>query len=410
MAGTCHPPGWCLPVKATSIFVITLLFVSAIVQTTYAATAEGVRRVLLTGDIYPCPVLDLCKTDPLYEYTALQTREIDEKVAQRYTRLYFPRTREILYGYSMLFFVDSDMSPFSGKQVGAMVDAVEGGHVGTLWTFGPHYGSAQSSMLERVIPHEMSAGFNSWAWGHRFYRVSFTRGLPPVFTPFIELGLENVRAYGCGQLTPRQGTTIWGDMIPFRWPWMLSWEYGGDGGMCWAAADDLDHPFWERTTYGFSENKYPVDILANIITHTVGGELPEDILVPIRIRRELFEYNHLRSLFVTILEFVEKFGADTGTLYDELLRVDGGIVSEAKNSYMMGEYEEALSGIRLGNEEVEILVDKALRARERALLWIFVVEWLAVSGTTMLSGFALWTLMVKRRMYKEVGTSRYLTG
>jgi hypothetical protein len=363
-------------------------------------------KVLLSGDIYPCPVITLCVIDPLYEYVPLQTREIPQDDAKRYARLYFPRTRELLFEYSMLFFVDCDMSPFSGKQVSYMLQGIEEGHLGTFWTFGPHYGSVASSDLQQVIPHEMSKDFNSWAWGHDFYRVIFRRERPPVFTPFVELGLENVRAYGCGQLSPRIGTTIWGDMLPWRWPWMVTWEFGGTGGLCWVAADDLDHPFWERTTYGFTENKYPVDILANIITYTVGGELPDDVLLPIYIRRELQDFNNGRNLFVSVLEFVEKFGADTGELYDELLTIDAGVFMDAKVAYMEGDYPDALSMAKVGNEEIKVLVDRALEARERALMWIFVIEWLTVSGTSMISGFVLWTLMVRRRIYREVETTR----
>ena len=113
-----------------------------------------------------------------------------------------------------------------------------------------------------------------------------------------------------------------------------------------------------------------------------------------------------RNLFVSVLEFVEKFGADTGELYDELLAVDAGIFMDAKVAYMEGDYPDALSMSKVGNEEIKVLVDRALEARERALLWIFVIEWLTVSGTSMISGFVLWTLMVRRRIYREVETTR----
>ena len=53
-------------------------------------------------------------------------------------------------------------------------------------------------------------------------------------------------------------------------------------------------------------------------------------------------------------------------------------------------------------------MERALDARERALLWIFVIEWLVVSGASMVSGFVLWTLMVRRRVYREVETTRLL--
>ncbi len=365
-------------------------------------------RILLAGDIFPCPVILLCVVDPAFDYTPIQTREIPHSEAQRYIRLYFPRTREELNEYSMLFFVDSDMSPFTVKQIADMVDSVREGWCGTFWTFGPHYGSVVACTLEQVVPHEMSMPFNQWAWSTAFYRVSFRRGMPPVFTPFVDLGVENVQAYGCGQIVPRSGTLIWGDLVPFGWPWMVSWRFGENGGICWVAADDLDHPFWSRETYGFCHNLYSIDILANIVTYSVGRELPGDIMVPIHIRREFLEYHQARGLFVSILEFAEKFGADTSRLYGEMLEIDRGVVRRARDGYLDGQYDEALADIRVGNQLVRDLCERGLKARERALFWIFLVEWFVVSGTSMVSGFVLWTLMIRRRIYREVGTTRLL--
>jgi hypothetical protein len=190
---------------------------------------------------------------------------------------------------------------------------------------------------------------------------------------------------------------------------MVSWRFGGDGGLCWAAADDLDHPWWSRETYGFSENKYAVDVLANIVSYTAGRQLPEDIMIPIKIRRELFDYAGAKNLFISTLEFVEKFGADTGPLYEELLDFEERIVEPAKEAYLMGSYAEALETIGAANEEVIRLVDLALEQRKRALFWIFLVEWLVVSGTSMITGTVVWTLMVRRKVYREVGRTRLIS-
>ncbi len=363
--------------------------------------------VILVGDIYPCPVIVLCHMDPRYDFVPIQTREIPYMEAGRYVRIYFPRTTEDLYDYAMLFFVDPEMDAFNGPQVAAMIDAVERGECGTFWTFGPGFGSIVSCDLQRVIPHEMSKGFGQWARGSSFYRVIFDRDLPRVFTSFLKLGLEDVRGYGCGEITTRLGSTVWGEMVPFQWPWMVSWKFGGSGGHCWVAADDLDHPWWSRETYGFSENLYSPDVLANIITYSSGLELPEDVLVPITFRRELFAYQSAKSLFVSTLEFVEKFGANTGVLYGELLDLESGAASRAKSLYLGSEYDGALSEIRLANSRAEELIVMALKARERALFWVFLIEWFAVSGVSIMSGYVLWTLMIRRRVYREVRSTRF---
>ncbi len=49
---------------------------------------------------------------------------------------------------------------------------------------------------------------------------------------------------------------------------------------------------------------------------------------------------------------------------------------------------------------------ESVRIRRRALMWIYLTEWLVVTGTAMFCGFVLWTLMVKRRLYREIETTK----
>jgi len=49
---------------------------------------------------------------------------------------------------------------------------------------------------------------------------------------------------------------------------------------------------------------------------------------------------------------------------------------------------------------------KAVKIEERALFSIYLIEWFTVTGTAMLSAFILYTLMMKRRYYREVKITR----
>ena len=57
-------------------------------------------------------------------------------------------------------------------------------------------------------------------------------------------------------------------------------------------------------------------------------------------------------------------------------------------------------------EEIEGLRADALRLKDQALAWVYLVEWLVVSGVFLLCGFVLWTVMIRRRLYREVSTTR----
>jgi len=88
----------------------------------------------------------------------------------------------------------------------------------------------------------------------------------------------------------------------------------------------------------------------------------------------------------------------------------------------LGESEEALQTARRSFVDLELEESKsradavvdmlneayslAFEARDDALFWIFVTEWLAVTATGLICGFVIWTLMIRRRLYREVGITR----
>ena len=59
------------------------------------------------------------------------------------------------------------------------------------------------------------------------------------------------------------------------------------------------------------------------------------------------------------------------------------------------------------NEAKTIVKEAKLEAKDEALFWVYVIEWFTVSGTGMMCGAILWTLMVRRAAYREVGTTRF---
>jgi hypothetical protein len=48
----------------------------------------------------------------------------------------------------------------------------------------------------------------------------------------------------------------------------------------------------------------------------------------------------------------------------------------------------------------------ARKAKDAALFWVYVIEWLVTAATPFISGFVLWTLMLRRRLYREVTATR----
>ncbi len=381
------------------------------------AEQEGDRiKVFLIGEVYPqeCPLPLLFDDDPLYDYVAIRTREgpagkLTHDMKMRYIRLYFPRSEGELRKFSMIFFVDADVSIFSGKQSQQMFDAISEGSAGSFFTFGPEFPSVQSSILGRVVPHDMSVPLDM-DWTHRSYKVRFVRGLPPVFTPFIELGVEGAVGIGCGFLEPRTGAKAWGYLVPERYgPWILEWKYDGNGGNCWVVADDLDHSWWgniHASIHGLSENPWAMDIMSNLILYSADRELPEDVVIVSKARDGFWEYRTEKSIILSLMDWVERFGASTDSFARELAETDQNLV-RASDLYINGDYSSALAELEEAKEKALELRDEVLGAKDRALLWVYVIEYLTISGTAVISGFVIWTLMVRRRLYRSVGKTTF---
>ena len=47
-----------------------------------------------------------------------------------------------------------------------------------------------------------------------------------------------------------------------------------------------------------------------------------------------------------------------------------------------------------------------MRIKNQTLFWVYVVEWLSVTGVSLLSGFVVWTLMIRKKLYREIRVTR----
>ena len=91
----------------------------------------------------------------------------------------------------------------------------------------------------------------------------------------------------------------------------------------------------------------------------------------------------------------------TVTLFDEA-RWELKVFSNIQETW------DSLSDAKFVLIDIHGLTQEAIDAKDRALLWIFAIEWLVVSGTSILAGFLVWTLMVRRALYREVRITRLI--
>jgi len=79
---------------------------------------------------------------------------------------------------------------------------------------------------------------------------------------------------------------------------------------------------------------------------------------------------------------------------------------EADELYLDQAYDSVLERIAQVREKLSALSADAVKLKDQTMLWVYLVEWLAVSVTSLVCGVALWTLMVKRKVYREVRLTR----
>ena len=151
--------------------------------------------------------------------------------------------------------------------------------------------------------------------------------------------------------------------------------------------------------------EYYGDVSSNLMIYLAKRQVPQDIDLVHAVRSKAFETGTRTSLLLSLLEFIESFGANTQGIMRDMDGINDDIAG-ARAAYIELRFEEVLGVYREIGEVLEDLEERAIELKERALLWVYAIEWLAVTGVSLLAGFVLWSVMVRRRHYREIGVTR----
>jgi hypothetical protein len=203
---------------------------------------------------------------------------------------------------------------------------------------------------------------------------------------------------------PREGSTVVTRMseehvINRNGVQMVYWDLGPAGGrsVAWMQAWNANPEFWRW--------RYSYDVIAHVAYYAARAEIPEDLVLMHNLRSMIGDYYFNRVYAISTLEFADKFKANTRGVEAMLKEVEDA-KKEADRMFVDQEYEGSsavMSGLLV---DLEGVIEMAIEAKDNALFWIFVIEWFVVTGTSMVAGALLWSLMVRRRLYHEVGETR----
>jgi hypothetical protein len=348
------------------------------------------------------PFRALFMEDPLFEFSLYPLPpDLDDRDKQKLDRVYYPRTGQALTdSYDAIVFHDARIQHFTTRQIHELDHAFRESGMAGLAAYSLSWDSAWlPTVLFDVSP------IADYGEHHHYvsYSIRFRRDRDPVALPFIELGMEKVVGNQYDEMKAKQGATIWAEMEPVKLPWMVSWRPGGgNAGMQWAWPNNFGL-WWGIGAPGY--NPYAIDMATNVLLYSLDRPLISDIHARREARRFLSTFQAQKLLILSMMEWADNFGANIFPLHDELTALE----RDAENAtiyYLNQDYTETVAFMDSLSPRIARITEDALRLKDQALFWVYLSEWSGVTGTCIIAGMVLWSLMVRRRMYRDVEATR----
>jgi hypothetical protein len=390
------------------------------------ASFSGQRiKILLTGQIGEeiNPLQAWLKSEPLVDHLSVPSRDLwgregGDSAMKRFIRLYFPRTYESLREFDFLLLNSPVLYFFANNHIQWMYDTIREGS-GGLNTASVMSGHADihthwaSSILQEAFPNDAPAVVQKYQGGNSplsFFKIVVNRKFPePVLTPFLQLGVESYQGHDSRIIIPREGsgTMAWqvGNNPKLSdVPFLLGWEFGN--GRSITTGDAFGHTFWSSYRGGMeTDNIYALDMLMNLIFWATDREVQENILLYHSMRTDFLQFRERMGLLGSLTDFVEKFGANSRQIQVMISEMET-TVRDARLAYLEQDFEEVEAMMEEAFEGFERAEMRALELKDQALLWVYMIEWFTILGVSIITGIAIHTLMIRRKLYKNVEVTR----
>jgi uncharacterized membrane protein len=404
------------------IVVLAVLLLGPCLATSSARVDPDTGRIrtlfigsALVGIGYPAPAM---VEDPKIELTRVEAQIgssnplLGFENMQRFLRLYLPRSEDdLLQNYDMLIVTgirsdDLKMSfqRWAKKAVeeegfGLMMadDATAFGTTATVFIGNPGQPWDTTPVGEALPVYQTE---------HVTYRDHFFKILPTGPNPITDgiswKGMPFI--WSTNRVEPRPGSTViavttdetvltdrQNDEV------LVYWDYGAGRSLAfvfnWCGHGLIDFYRWE----------YWKDLVARLVYFPARASIP-DVSISHKIRLQIGLYTSQKGTLLSIMEFADTFGANTYGLNQNLAGTEG-IRRKADELWIDEQYEESSLAMDGALSSLTRDMEEAVKAKDRALLWVYVVEWLTVTGTSLATGMVLWSVMVRRRLYRETGTT-----
>jgi len=341
----------------------------------------------------------------------------DPAVLNRLLRLYMPRQYEILIGdWDAILMreapVGSTQFPeiiFEAKWMQWFVRAVqEEGRSFSMWGGDASWGgggegfymSWGETIMDVMLPFESLGAYNPDYAGYN--RPHF---IDPDH-PLARLPWETVGPVELlNRVDVKPGARLVAEAVSRdgqRYPWIGWWESGKGR----VVGETQVFGSYGTTYYAYHDWQWFQDHLVYLVYFAVDKPIPQDVYRAHRIRQEISVYLDKASLLVSVFDFIERFGANTVELHAELDRIND-IEERGERLFRQDDYDGAAEVFEEIQVEWNKLNTEAIKVKEAALYWVYLIEWFSVSAAALLAGTFLWYAMVRRGLYREIPVTRW---
>ena len=369
----------------------------------------GKVRVLYIGDYSaasPYPIMEAEPTISLHFAWPTALEGLSHELAKKMFRQYIPRTYSKIAENDAMIISDADASIFEDRHYQWFRDAVAVGGSGLVMIGGnggfggqapnPSWGN---TVVQDILPVWCLAGVVTGG------RVEILEPEHELLAPFpLEKRWPWMTEFRGNAVTVRAEAQLLADLVEpagAHYPLWATWDVGA--GRCFAMTCD-----W--TPAGgviFMRWPYYGDFAVNLMMYLSGNPIPSDLETVHKARAMYLDYRSARAYLFSVVDFAEKLGANTGLISGMVAEADGKH-EESVDLYVDFEFEASMVPLEAAMGDLRRATAKAMKLKDQAMLWIYLIEWSVVTATLAVGGFVLWSLMVRRRLYREVGGTKFV--
>ncbi len=325
---------------------------------------------------------------------------------------------EALKTYQCLLFSGGDVRHFQPGKIQMIIEAVEGGAAAATDMGGmsvPLHPQWIASGIWEIFPNDVFAVKELWEGGAPKdlpFRIEVNRGMERnPLDPFLELGIETLLGGRSRIMKAREGSSVYawteaesliGLSLGFRPAAAVIWDY--ESGRSLALEAYFGHSWWSSMVDP-STNDYGQDIMINYLLDVCGKPYFEEIGMAHAARQSFLDFEEHLSFIGDLVDFIEKFGARADAIVKEVEEAKE-LFAGAHDSYLEGDLEGSLDLSNQASQDLGMIREKAMSLKDRALLWIHLIEWLTITATIMVCGYVLDQLMIRRRLYRQAPSTK----